>query len=143
MRAYSIGQTSAATGLSADTLRYYERIGLLGPVRRDAADRRRYCSSDIERLAFIRRAKQMNFSLAEVATLLRLRDEPQHARPQVQPLAVAKLGEITGRIEQLSLLRDELTLLLNLCSHSKAGCPILDSLAKESVESDGRRSASL
>lgn len=134
MDTYAIGEISERTGLPVDTLRYYERIGLLRPVRRDSGGRRCYQSADIERLGFIVRAKQMDFSLAEISTLLQLRDKPQNVRPQVRSLAKSKLDAIARRIEELKLLRDELTLLLNLCADADAGCPILDSLSNSAAE---------
>lgn len=134
MRTYSIGEVSERTGLTADTLRYYERIGLLRTVGRSAGSRRCYQRADVERLGFICRAKQMDFSLAEIGTLLRLRDAPQNTRPQVQSLASEKLHAISARIEELTTLRDELTLLLNLCTGAEKGCPILESLSKQRPE---------
>lgn len=70
----SIRDAGAETGLSADTLRYYEKIGLLGPVRRNAGGQRRYVAADIARLHFVRRAQAMDFSLEEIAQLLDLRE---------------------------------------------------------------------
>ncbi len=64
-----IGEVSQSTGLSADTLRYYERIGLLPRVVRASSGRRRYSDRDISRLQFIQRAQRMNFTLAEIADL--------------------------------------------------------------------------
>lgn len=136
MGTYAIGEVSRQTGLSADTLRYYERIGLLGPVGRDDGGRRRYRPTDIERLEFINRAKQMDFSLDEISALLHLRDEPQNVQSRVRSLAKNKLDAIALRIGELSVLRDELTLLLNLCADAEAGCPILDSLSRPPIEED-------
>lgn len=136
MGKYAIGEVSRQTGLSADTLRYYERIGLLGPVGRDDGGRRRYRPTDIERLEFINRAKQMDFSLDEISALLHLRDEPQNVQSRVRSLAKNKLDAIALRIGELSVLRDELTLLLNLCADAEAGCPILDSLSRPPIEED-------
>lgn len=136
MGTYAIGEVSRRTGLSADTLRYYERIGLLGPVGRDDGGRRCYRPMDIERLEFINRAKQMDFSLNEISALLHLRDEPQNVQTKVRSLAKNKLDAIALRIDELSVLRDELTLLLNLCADAEAGCPILDSLSRPPIEED-------
>lgn len=136
MRTYSIGEVSARTGLSPDTLRYYERLGLLRRVPRNAGGRRCYQRAQIEQLGFISRAKQMDFTLAEIATLSRLRDEPQNSRPQVRSLAVEKLDAISNRIRELAALRDELTLLLNLCTKARDGCPILESLSDSPMQGD-------
>ncbi len=129
--ALTIGQVAARTGLSADTLRYYERLGLIGPVARTPSGRRRYGARDLSRLRFIRRAQQMGFSLAEIGQLLQMRDDPQHARPQVRRLTAAKLAEVEARLTELTTLRDELRLLLNLCRGSVDGCPIIDGIDAE------------
>lgn len=134
MRTYSIGEISKRTGLSPDTLRYYERFGLLPRVPRSSGGRRCYRRAELERLGFIGRAKQMDFTLTEIATLLRLRDEPQDARSQVRSLALEKLDAISETIRELAALRDELTLLLNLCTNARDGCPILESLSDSPVE---------
>ncbi len=129
--ALTIGQVAARTGLSADTLRYYERLGLIGPVARTPSGRRRYGARDLSRLRFIRRAQQMGFSLAEIGQLLQMRDDPQNARPQVRRLTAAKLAEVEARLTELTTLRDELRLLLNLCRGSADGCPIIDGIDAE------------
>lgn len=136
MRTYSIGEVSERTGLSPDTLRYYERLGLLRRVPRSAGGRRCYQRAQIEQLGFISRAKQMDFTLTEIATLLRLRDEPQNTRPRVRSLAVEKLDAISERIRELAALRDELTLLLNLCTNARDGCPILESLSDSTMKGE-------
>ncbi len=124
---HGIGETSRLTGLSPDTLRYYERIGLLPPVPRDAGGRRRYRRSDLERLGFIQRGQRMGFSLEEIKQLLELRHDPRHARPAVRRLTEAKLSEIERRLQDLTTLRNELTLLLELCrSEGGCGCPIIE-----------------
>ncbi len=122
---FSIGQVAARAGLSPDTLRYYEKLGLLGPVERSPAGRRCYRPRDLSRLQFIRRAQKMGFRLAEIGQLLQMRDDPQHARPQVRQLTAAKLAEVDERLAELTTLRNELQLLLNLCRGSADGCPII------------------
>ncbi len=77
----SIGETAQRTGLSADTLRYYEKIGLMPRVARDEGGRRRYESRDLARLRFIQRAQRCNFSLDEIRQLLEFRSSRDAARP--------------------------------------------------------------
>ena len=125
----SIGETARQPGLSNDTLRYYERIGLLPPVLRDSGGRRRYGRKELSMLGFIKRAQRMNFSLQEIAQLLTLRTSPNTAREDARALTHAKLAETKQRIGELTRLRDELQLLVNLCQGSKAGCPIIDGIA--------------
>lgn len=125
MGQYRIGEVTGVLGLSADTLRYYERIGLLPTVARNAAGVRQYNDKDLSRLRFIRRAQTMDFSLAEIAALLAMREAPQRARRQARELTQRKLGEIEARLAEMKTLRNELKLLVNLCSGSKKKCPII------------------
>ncbi|MEK7815878.1 MAG: heavy metal-responsive transcriptional regulator [Pseudomonadota bacterium] len=123
-KSYRIGEVTRLLGLSADALRYYERIGLLPRVgRRGYA--RDYTDSDIARLRFIRRAQKMNFKLVEIGELLKMRAAPHKARANVRGLTANKLAEVEAQIKELQVLRDELRLMLNLCGAGKAACPII------------------
>lgn len=127
-RYYKIGEVTALLGISADTLRYYEKIGLLPSVQRTASGIRRYLPKDISSLRFIQRAKTMNFSLDEISRLLKMRENPQNARIDVRELTRAKLVEIESHLHDLSTLKNELTLLVNLCQNADDGCPIIDDI---------------
>ncbi len=116
------------TGLSADTLRYYEKIKLLRPIGRSASGVRVYDDGDLSRLRFIQRAKAMNFSLEEIARLVEMREDPQHARDEVRELTYRKLKDIENHMKELGTLRKELILLVNLCRGAEAGCPIIEGL---------------
>ena len=131
MGLYSIGEVGNQLGLSADTLRYYEKIGLLKNIARNPAGRRLYNDQDLSRLRFIQRAQKMNFSLAEIGQLLQMRTDPQHARDEVRLLTANKLETISEHIKDLTTLRDELQLLLNLCRGSKDGCPIIEGIDQD------------
>jgi len=126
--AYKIGDVQTLLGISADTLRYYEKIGLLPPVQRTASGMRRYLPRDISNLRFIQRAKTMNFSLDEIAQLLMMRQDPQNVRSEVRELTRTKLAEIESHLRELGTLKNELTLLVNLCQSADDGCPILDEI---------------
>ncbi len=127
---YRIGDMARLLGTSADTLRYYEKIGLLPRVSRGGAGLREYGARDVSRLRFIQRAQKMGFSLAEIAHLLAMRENPQQARDDVRTLTALKLKEVNTRLKDLSLLRNELRLLLNLCRGAKDGCPIIEIIDK-------------
>jgi len=129
----SIGQTSEKTGLSVDTLRYYERIGLLPRIERTQGGQRQYSDENIARLRFIQRAQSMNFSLDEIADLLQLRDSPGDVRHQVRHLTEQKLHAIEARIQELNHLRHELTELIEQCLLSDERCPIIDHMAGETT----------
>jgi MerR family copper efflux transcriptional regulator len=121
----SIRQAGQETGLSHDTLRYYERIGLLGPVTRNSGGQRRYNGGDIARLRFVKRAQAMDFSLEEIGQLLALREQQGDVRDDVRRMTETKLAAIEERIESLTRLRDELAQLISACRTSERGCPII------------------
>jgi len=130
-RACKISEVSEQTGLSSDTLRYYEKIGLLKNVARASSGVRLYSKQDLSRLRFIQRAKTMNFSLDEIAQLLQMRENPGRAKKSVRQLTQDKLAEVEQHLDTLSTLQKELTLLINLCTGSKDGCPIIDGIDKK------------
>jgi len=131
MSLYRIGDVTKKIGLSADTLRYYEKIKLLPRVSRSASGTREYDDKDISRLKFIQRAQKMNFSLAEISDLLKMRENPQKVRDEVRQLTADKLLEVDEHLQSLTTLRNELQLLLNLCRGSEEGCPIIEGMDEE------------
>jgi len=128
---FTIREVSQQTGLSPDTLRYYEKIGLLPRIQRNRSGRREYSDQDLSRLRFIRRAQKMNFSLAEIGDLLDMRNNPLQARNEIRLLTQKKLEQVEEHLQALTTLRDELTLLLNLCRGAEDGCPIIEGLETE------------
>ncbi len=131
-----IGEVVDTLGISADTLRYYEKIGLLKKINRLPSGVRLYNERDLSRLRFIQRAKTMNFSLDEIAQLIRMRDNPTRARKSVRKLTQNKLDEVEQHLATLRTLKNELTLLVNLCSGSEDGCPIIDDMSRDDMSSD-------
>ena len=123
-----IGDVARQLNISADALRYYEKIHLLLPISRNASGLRNYNEKDISRLKFIQRAQRMGFSLEDVGRLLEFRDAPQEAKPDVRRLAGEKLAYVEEQLRELKILRDELTLLINLCATSEDGCAIIKGL---------------
>ncbi len=128
---YRISDVSKLLGLSADTLRYYEKISLLPKIQRSTGGVRLYSESDLSRLRFIRRAQSMNFTLAEIGELLKMREDPQHARDDVRALTHRKLAAVKQQLSELDTLRKELQLLVNLCTGSEDGCPIINEIDSE------------
>ena len=128
MKSYHIGKVTEKLGISADTLRYYEKIKLLPPISRTASGIRQYDERDLSRLRFIKRAQKMRFSLKEIAELLAMREDPQHVRDEIRVLTRSKLTEVEEHLNDLQFLRNELQLLLNLCMASEDGCPIIESI---------------
>ena len=127
-RSFRISQVTELLGISADTLRYYEKIKLPPPIARTPSGVRAYGERDLSRLRFIQRAKSMNFSLEEIGKLLEMRESPQTARDEVRTLTKKKLAEVEDHLSGLEILRKELRLLVNLCQGSADGCPIIDEL---------------
>jgi len=135
MALYRIGDVTKKLGLSAGTLRYYEKFGLLKNVSRTASGIRQYYDKDISKLKFIKRAQRMNFSLEEIKSLLSMREDPQHAKDNIRKLTVDKLIDIEKQVIELTTLQNELRLLLNLCRNSKDGCPIIDDIDDDNTSS--------
>jgi MerR family mercuric resistance operon transcriptional regulator len=96
-----IGELSRRTGCNIETIRYYERIGLLREPARSAGRYRVYDTGDVRRLAFIRRARELSFKLDEVRTLLTLSANDEAARADVRELAESHLAEVRAKIADL------------------------------------------
>lgn len=127
-----IGDVARRAELSIDAVRFYEREGLLGRVRRTPAGQRQYDAETVRRLGFVRRATALGFSLAEVKSLLNLRVSARMPCERVRERALAKLTDIDRRIAELREMRDALARLANRCEDGSAagGCPFLDELAQ-------------
>ena len=124
-----IGKLARLAGVNIDTVRYYERNGLLAPGKRLASGYRRYGDLEVARLLFIRRAQKLGFSLKEIKSLLGLSAKKNVA--QVKQAAQSKLADVDARIADLQRVRDGLALLVEACpGHGRASeCPILRALA--------------
>ncbi|UTW06619.1 Cu(I)-responsive transcriptional regulator [Pseudomonas benzenivorans] len=130
----NIGQAARQSGLSAKMIRYYESIDLLPAAGRTDSGYRQYGAQDLHRLAFIKRARDLGFSLAEVAQLLALWQDRGRASADVKALAAGHIAELNHKIAELSGLRDTLQELMEHCQgDQRPDCPILRDL-----ESGGR-----
>ena len=109
---FRIGELSALAGVSARTIRYYEKIGLLPPARRADNGYRLYDEADMERLRFIRRARALDFALDDIKEILAFRERGEPPCRYVMDVMSARIEEITARIRDLERLRDELTTLV-------------------------------
>ncbi len=128
MTRYSIGDLAQRAGVAIDTIRYYERDGLLAPAGRSAAGYRHYDDTGLKRLTFIRRAKALGFSLEDIRGLLALSEQADIA--EVRRTAQGKLADIEQRIAELERIRAGLRALIAACpGHGRAeACPILNAL---------------
>ena len=126
----NIGQAAKRTGLSAKMIRYYESIGLLKPASRTDSGYRLYGPDDLHSLTFIKRSRDLGFSLEEVARLLTLWQDRQRASADVKALANEHIADLNRRIEELVSLRDTLSELVAHChGDDRPDCPILKDLA--------------
>jgi MerR family copper efflux transcriptional regulator len=125
----NIGQAAKKTGLSAKMIRYYESIDLLPAAGRSESGYRQYSPQDLHRLAFIKRARDLGFSLAEVGKLLALWQDRQRASADVKALAGQHIAELNLKIAELCGLRDTLQVLLEHCQgDDRPDCPIIKDL---------------
>lgn len=129
MSVVTIGKAAKQVGVGIDTVRYYERAGLLPAARRSAGGYRQYSQSDVQRLRFIRRAKRLGFSLDEIAELLALSDDGAD-RQEVKRIAERRLAELEQKLAELGAIRDTLAALVRRCSGRGplVGCPIIDTV---------------
>lgn len=128
MESIGIGTLAKRTGVGIDTVRYYERSGLLAPKERLASGYRRYSELEVTRLRFIRRAQALGFTLKEIRDLLALSAQRDVGR--VKRTAQAKLADVEKRIAELERVRKGLSTLIAACpGHGRAAdCPILQAL---------------
>jgi Zn(II)-responsive transcriptional regulator len=131
MQNLTIGKLARQTGVGVETLRYYERRGLIAPERRTDSGYRLFGADAGQRLRFIRHAQALGFSLDEVAELLSLSNRPTESAAEVKRLAQAKIDDIDSRIRDLERVRSALSELEGRCpghAGTTAECPILAAL---------------
>ncbi|MBQ1783947.1 MAG: Cu(I)-responsive transcriptional regulator [Gammaproteobacteria bacterium] len=125
----NIGQAARASGVSAKMIRYYEQIDLIPPTGRTEAGYRTYSQSDLHRLQFIRRARALGFSVAEIGELLSLWHDQSRQSGDVKRLAAAHLAELERRMAALQQMADTLNSLIHCCAgDQRPDCPILHNL---------------
>jgi Cu(I)-responsive transcriptional regulator len=126
----TIGDLAKATGTKVETIRYYERIGLLPAPARTAGNYRAYAAGHLGRLSFIRRARDLGFSLDQVRELLALADQRQRSCEAVDAIAREHLAEVERKIADLAALRRELSDIIGRCRQGTvAECRIIEALA--------------
>ena len=124
-----IGELARATGTHIETIRYYERIGLLPAPDRTAANYRSYGDAHRARLRFVRHSRELGFTIDEIRSLLDLSDHPERDCADADRIASAHLEQVEAKIAQLSALRDELTRIVGRCRGGLAGdCRVIEAL---------------
>lgn len=129
MRGMTIGGLAKAAGVNVETIRFYQRIGMLRAPEKPDRGVRRYAETDLARLRFVKRAQELGFALAEVRSLLSL--EEAQSCTAARNLAVQKLEVVTTRLADLARMRDALQGLIARCDRrpGKHACPIIETLA--------------
>lgn len=133
-----IGDVATRAGVNVETLRYYERRGILRSPKRSAAGYREYPRETVRLIRFIKRAQELGFTLDEIEDLIAMRQTPSKRRDKVRELATAKLRAIDEKIARLHAMRNALSPLLDecACAVETLTCPILEALddASDGVE---------
>jgi MerR family mercuric resistance operon transcriptional regulator len=126
----TIGQFAAAAGVNLETVRYYERIKLMPPPARTASGYRAYEPAHIRRLAFIRRARELGFSIEQIRALLALAEPSRASCADVREIARTHLDEVRAKLADLARLEGILAETISCCSGDPAPpCPVLNMLA--------------
>lgn len=125
---YTIGQLATAAGVNIETVRYYQRIGLMAVPRKALGGIRRYNGSELARLRFIKTAQGLGFTLEEIADLVRL-DDGLHCR-EAHDIAAQKLSVVRARLGDLKRIEKSLARLVRQCESARGAvrCPLIDSL---------------
>lgn len=129
---FSIGELARQTGTKVETIRYYERAGLMPVPERTSGNYRAYGDAELKRLSFIRRARDLGFSIEEVKALMDLSDDRSRSCSEVDTIARSHLQEVDRKIAHLRALRKELGSLVEQCRHDTiADCRIIEALASQ------------
>ncbi len=127
---FAIGEAAARSGVSVKMVRHYEALGLLPAVARTDAGYRMYTTREVHTLRFIRRARDLGFSMAEIAELLKLWQNRRRASADVKRIAMAHVADLDRRLAELTAMRRTLETLAACChGDDRPDCPILDELA--------------
>lgn len=127
---YSIGALAKAGGIKVQTVRYYEKIGILSEPYRSPGNQRRYTDGHMERLMFIRHGRSLGFSLDQIRGLLDLSDDPDRPCNEVDAIARLHLSDVRNKIARLRDLEKELKRMVRECSGGRvSGCRIIEVLS--------------
>lgn len=134
--AFNIGEAAARSGVSAKMARHYEALGLLPSVPRTEAGYRRYGDREVHTLRFIRRARDLGFSMVEIAELLALWQNRRRTSASVKRIALAHVADLDRRMAEMAAMRRTLHDLADCChGDQRPDCPILDELSGDAAAS--------
>ena len=130
MNAMNIGQAAKASGVSAKMIRHYEEVGLIPAASRTEAGYRQYGAADVHTLRFVRHARDLGFSIAEIGELVGLWHNRRRPSRQVKALAQAHIQELEQKVQELQAMKAALEHLVHCChGDDRPECPILETLA--------------
>ncbi len=128
-KGYAIGQMSRRTGVNIETIRYYERIAIMPKPDRSEGGNRQYNHPQLKRLFFIKRCRELGFSLKEIRALLEMVDRDDFSCHEVHEMTISHLGKIKAKLDNLKLLETSLRKMASQCSRGNVpDCPIIDTL---------------
>lgn len=129
----AIGELARRTAVKVPTIRFYEQIGLLPTPPRTEGNQRRYGKTEVDRLNFIRHARELGFEVDDIRELLAMSAEPQASCHQADSIARNHLADVDRRIASLTALRGELSRMIEECHHGRiCDCQIIEALADHS-----------
>ncbi|MCK5931685.1 DNA-binding transcriptional regulator, MerR family [Fulvimarina manganoxydans] len=129
-RGFSIGEASKRSGVKVTTIRFYEEIGLISSPIRTSGNRRQYGEEEIDRLTFIRHARELGFEIEDIQGLLAMAERPNASCQEADRIARHHLKGVDHRINQLNLLRKELQRMIDECGHGRVcDCRVIQTLA--------------
>jgi Cu(I)-responsive transcriptional regulator len=128
---FNIGEAASRSGVTAKMVRHYEALGLLPPVGRTEAGYRLYTEREVHTLRFIKRARELGFSMDEIAELVKLWQNRRRSSAEVRRIAGRKLAELEDKMARMESMRRPLKHLMHACSGDhRPDCPILDELER-------------
>ena len=129
---YNVGEAAALSNVSAKMVRHYESLGLMPAVPRTDAGYRQYTAKEIHTLRFIRRSRDLGFSMAEIAELLKLWQNRRRTSASVKRIAIEHIAALDAKMAEMAAMRKTLQHLAHCCNgDDRPDCPILDELAHE------------
>jgi MerR family copper efflux transcriptional regulator len=136
----NIGEAAALSGVSAKMVRHYESLGLLPKVSRSDSGYRQYGEREVHTLRFIRRARDLGFSMAEIAELLKLWQNRRRASSDVKRIALSHVADLDRRMAEMAAMKQSLARLAACChGDDRPDCPILDELGHAALAVRGVR----
>ena len=137
---FNIGEAARLSGVSAKMVRHYESLGLLPAVSRTDAGYRQYTEREVHTLRFVKRSRDLGFSMSEIAELLALWQDRRRSNSEVRSIALKQLAELEQRMTEMGAMKRTLEYLVACCHNDqRPECPILDELAAEEGPARGKK----